>query len=192
MPRRRDAPPAVHFKPTLSSLSLQRCLFFNALFSLFFAVIIGSCSVQKLLYYNKRVSISTLCIWAAIEPARLYYGFSGNLRERVPELSTYLLISLFPQLPFILYLAYVQPVQFPSDPILGSFMLVFLLLELAIGVHAVFVQIKSQTAQFMRLCEDEGVDDDANGDGLALGVNGGGGVEMPYSAADAAAHHRRT
>ena len=90
--RRRDAAPAVHFKPSLSSLNLQICLFYNMLFSIIFAVIVGSCSVNKLLYYNKRVSISVLCIWAAIEPARLYYGFSGNLRERVPELSTYLLI----------------------------------------------------------------------------------------------------
>ena len=71
---------------------MQHQQFYNMLFSIFFAVIVGSCSVNKLLYYNKRVSISVLCIWAAIEPARLYYGFSGNLRERVPELSTYLLI----------------------------------------------------------------------------------------------------
>lgn len=193
MPRRRRGdPPAVHFKPSLSSLNLQRCLFYNALFSLFFAVIIGSCSVQKLLYYNKRVSISVVCIWAGIEPARLYYGISGNLRERVPELSTYLLISLFPQLPFVLYLAYVQPVQFPSDPILGSFMLVFLLLELMTGVYAVQVQITSQTAQFMRLCEDEGVDDDDDsGVGLGMALVSAGGDGGAYSSSEAAAHHRR-
>ena len=169
------------------------------LFSLFFAIIVGSCSVNKLLYYNKRVSISVLCIWAAIEPARLYYGFSGNLRERVPELSTYLLISLFPQVPFVLYLAYVQPVQFPVDPILGSFMLVFLVFEVVLGVRAVHTQITSQTAQFMRLCEDEPHDDtdivvdrtSMNAPAVAALGATGAADSAPYSPSDAAAHHRR-
>jgi hypothetical protein len=44
----------------------------------------------------------------------------------VPELATYLLITFFPQLPFVLYLAYAQPVRFPVDPVLGTFMLIFL------------------------------------------------------------------
>lgn len=37
--------------------------------------------------------------------------------------------SLFPQVPLILYLAYVQPVQFPVDPILGSFICPSLLFD---------------------------------------------------------------
>ena len=37
----------------------------------------------QLYYYNKKVSISVICLWAGIEPVRLYYGFSGNLKERV-------------------------------------------------------------------------------------------------------------
>ena len=49
-----------------------------------------------------------------------------SLLHQVPELATYLLISFFPQLPFVLYLAYVQPVMFPVDPVLGTFMIIFL------------------------------------------------------------------
>ena len=119
--RRRDAAPAVHFKPSLSSLNLQICLFYNMLFSLFFAVIVGACSVNKLLYYNKRVSISVLCIWAAIEPARLYYGFSGNLRERVPELSTYLLIRYVHCLMLFSLSLLAQHLYPPSDHLLFPF-----------------------------------------------------------------------
>lgn len=52
--------------------------------------------------------------------------FFSTFNLKVPELATYLLISVFPQTPLILYLAYVQPVKFPIDYILGSFMLVFL------------------------------------------------------------------
>jgi len=138
-----------------------------------FAIIIGACAVEKLYYYNKKVSISVLVIWAVIEPFRLYYGFLGNLKERVPELATYLLISVFPQTPLILYLAYVQPVKFPIDYILGSFMLVFLLAQFGFGLRTVQSQIRTQTAQFMRLCEDE--DDD----------------DLPYNGRTAAIHHRK-
>ena len=52
-----------------------------------------------------------------------------NINSQVPELATCLLISLFPQLPFILYLAYVQPVMFPVDTVLGTFMVIFLVRE---------------------------------------------------------------
>jgi len=94
----------VVFKPSLASLPLQISLYYNCLFSLLFAIVVGSCSVNKNMFYNKRVSISVLCVWSFIEPFRLYYGYSGNMRERVADLATYLLMTLFPQLPFILYL----------------------------------------------------------------------------------------
>ena len=95
---------AVVYRPSLASLPLQVGLFYNCLFSLLFAVVVGACSINKILYYNKKVSISVLSVWSFIEPFRLYYGFSGNLRERVADLATHLLMTLFPQLPFILYL----------------------------------------------------------------------------------------
>jgi transmembrane protein 17 len=80
---------------------------------------------------------------------------SGNLKERVPELSTYILVTIFPQMPFIIYLAYVQPVLFPADPILGSFMLVFLCVQVVFGLQTVRMLIRSQTARFLRVCEED-------------------------------------
>lgn len=112
---------------------------------------VGSCAIEKLLYYKKRVSISVVVIWAFLEPLRLYYGFSGNLKENVPSLATYLLVTLFPQMPFILYLAYIQPVLFPIDPIIGSLMVVFLVVQFVLGFAATRKIIRSQTVQFMRL-----------------------------------------
>ena len=41
-------------------------------------------------------------------------------------MAAYLLISVFPQLPLVIYLAFVQPVLFPIDPIMGSLMFIFL------------------------------------------------------------------
>mmetsp|Transcript_21944 Transcript_21944/g.30149 ORF Transcript_21944/g.30149 Transcript_21944/m.30149 type:complete len:152 (-) Transcript_21944:272-727(-) len=144
----------IHYKPSLADLKLQILLYYNVIFSIMFAVLIGSCSVQKVQYYEKKVSISVLSIWAAIEPFRLYYGFSGNLKERVPDLAAYLLISVFPQLPFVIYLAFVQPVLFPIDPIMGSLMFIFLVVQVFIGLQTIQKMIRFQTVQFLRLCEE--------------------------------------
>ena len=51
---------------------------------------------------------------------------SGNLREKVPEMLTYLLISFFPQLPLVFYMSFFQEISFPIDPIIGVIMLVLL------------------------------------------------------------------
>jgi len=73
---------ATHIQ-SLSSLPLQVGLHFNVLFSLLFLVLMGSCSLMKVLYYNKKVSISTMSVWLLFEVVRLYYGISGNMNERV-------------------------------------------------------------------------------------------------------------
>lgn len=38
---------------------------------------------SQLLYYNKRVCISVVCIWALLELVRLSFGYRGNLKENV-------------------------------------------------------------------------------------------------------------
>jgi hypothetical protein len=106
----------------------------------------------QLLYYNKRVCISVVCIWALLELVRLSFGYRGNLKEnvscwhhslqvsidrsmtllsfhhhsQVSDLTTFLLITLFPQTPFMLYFGYIQPIIFPVDPVLATLMLAFL------------------------------------------------------------------
>ncbi len=96
-----------------------------------------------------------MTVWTAFEVVRLYYGISGNMMEKVPELATYVLLTIFPQMPFMIYFAYVQPVLFPVDPILGSFMLIYLVVQIYFGLITIRNQIRSQTSQFMRLCEED-------------------------------------
>jgi hypothetical protein len=140
----------VTYRPTLANLKLQICLYYNAIFSVVYAILVGACAIEKLLYYNKNVSIAVVIIWAVLEPLRLYYGISGNLKESVPSLATYLLVTIFPTTPFILYLAYIQPVLFPIDPIIGSLMVVCLVVQFIMGFNATRKIIRSQTVQFMR------------------------------------------
>ena len=138
-----------YHKPAIVSLPLQVALYYNLVLSVLFATVVGACSVQKMLFYNKLVSISVIVIWTAIEPLRLFIGLRGNMKEKVPDISTHLLISVFPQLPLVIYLAYFQPVLFPVDPILGTFMIVFIVVEFIFGIALVRKQIKLQTTEFI-------------------------------------------
>ena len=147
--------PGVAFVPSLSSLPLQVTLHFNVLFSIMYTILMGATCMSKVLYYNKKVAISSITVWVFFEAVRLYYGMSGNMNEKVPELSAYLLITIFPQIPFALYFAYIQPVLFPVDPILGTFMLLLLLFQIWAGLNTTRKLIRNQTAQFMRLCDTD-------------------------------------
>jgi hypothetical protein len=142
-----------YHKPAIASLPLQIALYYNIPVSVIFAAVVGSCSVQKLLFYDRIVSISVLVIWSFVEPFRLFLGIRGNVRDKVPDTATYLLMSVFPQFPIVLYLSYLQPVLFPADPVLGSFMLTFIVLEFVFGVILVRKQIKLQTTDFMSSIE---------------------------------------
>ena len=95
--------------------------------------------------------------WSGAEIPRFYFGYVGNLNERVPQMSAFLLTTLFPQLPSILYLTVVQEHKFPFDQIAGYMMLALLLLEMVVGYNALRALIRRKTAQFYRLCQDEEV-----------------------------------
>lgn len=140
-------------RPAFISLPLQVTLYYNVPVSVLFATVIGACSVQKMLFYDRLVSISVLIVWVVIEPLRIYLGMRGNMTEKVPDTATYLLMSVFPQFPIVLYLAYLQPTIFPVDPVLGSFMITFLIAEFLFGVRLVRKQIKQQTTNFLSSLE---------------------------------------
>jgi hypothetical protein len=113
-------------KTSLANVPLQIMLFSNSCLSILYAVVIGAVAVEKSIGYSHDVPIVALFLWVVIEPIRLSLGFSGNLTEKVPNLATYLLMTVFPQLPLVVYLGYLQGVTFPIDNILGSFMLICL------------------------------------------------------------------
>ena len=77
------SPKGATHRQSLSSLPLQVVLHFNVLFSMLFLTLVGACSLMKVIYYNKKVSISTMAVWVVFEVVRLYYGISGNMNEKV-------------------------------------------------------------------------------------------------------------
>jgi hypothetical protein len=130
-------------------------LFYNSLYSLIYVVLMGAVVIDKLTYYSQTFPIAILVLWAILEPVRLYYGLYGNLNESVAHISTFLLMTIFPQLALVLYLAYFQQLKYPMDSILGSFMFIFAVFELVMSWNLIRKVIRSQTAQFMRLVDHD-------------------------------------
>lgn len=49
-----------------------------------------------------------------------------RMSVQVAHLSTFLLMTVFPQMPLVVFLAYFQALRYPIDSILGSFLFIFL------------------------------------------------------------------
>ncbi len=112
-----------------SSLGLQQVIFYQGMcvfvlkksllidqsrFSLLYFAICGGCLLNKLQNYkfqNSILFILTLPIfslWCCIEIVRIGLGYIGNLLEKVPMISAFLLLTIFPQLVAILFLTFLQ------------------------------------------------------------------------------------
>lgn len=90
---------------------------------------------------------------------RLYFGYSGNLLERVPHMSSFLLLTCFPQLPFVFFLTVVTEHRYPFEIAAGSILLVILIVEAVLGYYANKRLTTKQTASFMRMCQEDEVPD---------------------------------
>jgi transmembrane protein 17 len=99
--------------------------------------------------------LPTFVIWTLGELSRFYFAYTGNLKERVPQMSAFLLMTIFPQLPCVLYLAFFQEFIYPFDAGAGVVMFTLLLIELFAGYMTLHTLIARQTAQFYRLCQEE-------------------------------------
>ncbi|CAM9578522.1 unnamed protein product, partial [Discosporangium mesarthrocarpum] len=93
--------------------------------------------------------------WAVTEPLRFYFGFKGNIKEMVPHMSAFLLITLFPQFFSIAFFSFYQEHVFPADTVIGSLSMVFLVLELLFGYHGIKSITSKRTAQFLRVAQEE-------------------------------------
>ena len=82
----------------------------------------GGCLLNKIYNYefqNSILKILTLPIfllWSSTELARVALGYVGNIKERVPMISAFLLLTIFPQLVAVLFFTFLQdPVLIPPE-----------------------------------------------------------------------------
>ena len=150
-----------------SSLWMQVLNTYNVYFSALYSVIMITCIVYKLKTYwleDFMIVLIPLCfgIWFLTEWSRLWFGYYGNLHEKVPQLCAFLLLTFFPQIPCTVFLAFLQSRHMPVEKPLNYVMLAFEFVEIGISYCAVKVFIQKQTASFFRLCQEQRT----QGDGL--------------------------
>ncbi len=158
------SPPTLQTLPTAqisSSLAFQTLLYLNTFLSLVYALSNMSLCILKLYHFKftsnlqEVLLLPTFLIWGVGEMSRTYFGYVGNLKELVPQMSAFLLTTIFPQLPCVVYLAYYQEFLMPFDLAVGSIMLGVIVVELGVGYVTLHGLIERQTSQFYRLCQEE-------------------------------------
>ena len=75
----------IKHKASITSVNLQKILYFNAVLSLLFAAVMGAVAVEKAVSYHRYTPIAAIILWLLFEPPRLYNGITGNLAEKVSQ-----------------------------------------------------------------------------------------------------------
>lgn len=147
-----DPPRITRGREVQSSLVLQMVLYYNVLFSILYAIITVFVLRWKILNYGGwRLELFTpyfFAFWCVAEIGRLYNGYVGNLQEKVPNLTTFVFLTFFPQFLFCAYFLFIQHPAVPFDKITNAIMFVFLIVEMFVGLRAVRRIIANKTARF--------------------------------------------
>ncbi|XP_077171494.1 transmembrane protein 17 isoform X1 [Paroedura picta] len=145
----------------VSNLPLQMSLYFNLCFFPFWWV--SSVVMLQLKYpvlpdYYKFILVTIMIINSLIEVIRLYLGYLGNLQEKVPELAGFWLLSLFLQLPLILFLLLNEGLKIqPLERAVHIVFVAFLVFQVAVAFLALKKMVNQLAARF-RLHEFDRLD----------------------------------
>lgn len=93
-------------------------------------------------------TLTGLIVWTITEVGRIYLGFAGNLLEQVPHLAGFFFLSVFPQLPILLWMIFLQQPIYDIDRILFLVQLAILVLEIIFGYWANRKIISAQTLRW--------------------------------------------
>ena len=102
------------------------------------------------------ITLVVFIIWAVVEPLRIWFGFVGNLKEKVPQLAAYCLLNVFPQIPVLVYLAFFQPSLLPFERVSNVVQLIAVVLSAILGFSTTRSLVRSQTSQFYLNQFDQG------------------------------------
>uniref|UniRef100_A0A6T8KGF0 Transmembrane protein 17 n=1 Tax=Hemiselmis andersenii TaxID=464988 RepID=A0A6T8KGF0_HEMAN len=162
-----------------SSLPLQMLLYFNIHYSIFWTFLTLAIMIYKDTYLGvnsayRILSPLLLSVWCLVEPLRLYFGYVGNLQEKVPQLTGFWLFTLLPQIPIAFFFIISLPlritgettsggeviqgsIQLPFDRAGSIVLIVMLGIEAIVGYIALRVMVKSQVLKFhLQRTRDEG------------------------------------
>ena len=92
----------------------------------------------------KILSPTIFAIWSIAEAPRLLFGYSGNLKEKVPQMASFVLLTFFPSLPALCYFLFAEVNKLPLDWALHVIQFAITLAELYFGRRALTLLIRSQ------------------------------------------------
>ncbi|KAG5899907.1 hypothetical protein JTB14_002459 [Gonioctena quinquepunctata] len=144
----------------LSNLPLQMALYFNVVFAPIWAIVILLFLERNYHSYNELYKYVTVTIVATIilvEILRLYLGYEGNLKDKIPELAGSWMLSLLLQFPLQAYLLFNQYFQmYILEIIVQSIMFIMLCIQLISGYRAMKYTAVQQTNFFkLKKAEDK-------------------------------------
>ena len=137
-------------------LPLAIFIHYNIYLSCIFAIMIGRLVIEKhtKLYFCNAFQRSLLLpVYTAFGWLQKFHDFMldmGVLRDKLPEMAAFLLLSFFPQFVTILYLSFLQEIILPFDTILGVTMLLVVLSELVLAWRFLRSIITRQSTLFYR------------------------------------------
>ncbi|XP_042579364.1 transmembrane protein 17A isoform X2 [Cyprinus carpio] len=128
-----------------SHLPLQMLLYFNIFYFPFWWI----SEFSYLPAYYQCLLVTGLVLISIFEVLRVYLGYVGNLKEKVPELAGFWLISFLFQLPIILFfITDEDTIILPLERAVHSLYLTFLLGELLASFLPLRIMTHKLTQQF--------------------------------------------
>ena len=94
-------------------------------------------------------------MWLTVEAPRIYLGLYGNAHEQVPKLAASLLLTVFPQIPIVIYFGFCQEITFPCEPIVSSIMLVMLCSQVALCFVTLKQIFREKSMYFLIECQED-------------------------------------
>jgi hypothetical protein len=136
--------------PIFSSLWLQKFLYFNFYFAIFFFFTLLTVYIYKLWAFELNIwhilRVILLLPWVGFEIARLNEGYYGNIKETFPDLISFVLLTIINT--GVVVALIILPTTFPIEISIIIVALVFNVCELIIGAYAMSTLVRSQTALF--------------------------------------------
>ncbi|XP_073971656.1 transmembrane protein 17-like [Rhodnius prolixus] len=135
-----------------SNLPLQVCLYFNVVFFPFWLAvnfIMIPIKFSKLeILYQFILALSLVAV-IIIEGIRLYIGYIGNLKEKIPEIASFWLISVLLQTPLQMFLLLSSGIKSSVlERIMQSIMCIFLIVQIILGFIALKHTAKHSVRSF--------------------------------------------
>ena len=125
--------------PMNSSLTFQMMLYYHTFYNILYAFLLVPTGIYKMFLGRKGdvigiVGFITLLLYIIFEPARLNFGYKGNINESFPELIAFLIQTILFSFAFTV-VPYMQDFKLPHEEPMYIINLMFMICEVIIGIY---------------------------------------------------------